>query len=81
MEKIAPLQVKKNINFIKVAFHTLGCKVNFSETSTISREFTSSHYQVVSFTSFADLYVINNFSVAPRTKSTPSKEAISCGFN
>ena len=63
MEKIAPLQVKKNINFIKVAFHTLGCKVNFSETSTISREFTSSHYQVVSFTSFADLYVINTCSV------------------
>ena len=63
MEKIAPLQVKKNINSIKVAFHTLGCKVNFSETSTISREFTSSHYQVVSFTSFADLYVINTCSV------------------
>ena len=63
MEKIAPLQFKKNINFIKVAFHTLGCKVNFSETSTISREFTSSHYQVVSFTSFADLYVINTCSV------------------
>ena len=63
MEKIASLQVKKNINFIKVAFHTLGCKVNFSETSTISREFTSSHYQVVSFTSFADLYVINTCSV------------------
>ena len=63
MEKIAPLQVKKNIDFIKVAFHTLGCKVNFSETSTISREFTSSHYQVVSFTSFADLYVINTCSV------------------
>ncbi len=63
MEKIAPFQDKKNINFIKVAFYTLGCKVNFSETSTISREFTSSHYQVVSFTSFADLYVINTCSV------------------
>ena len=48
---------------MKVAFHTLGCKVNFSETSTISRKFTSSHYQVVSFTSFADLYVINTCSV------------------
>ena len=55
--------ITKNINLIKVAFHTLGCKVNFSETSTISREFTSSHYQVVSFTSFADLYVINTCSV------------------
>ena len=63
MEKIVPLQDEKNINFIKVAFHTLGCKVNFSETSTISREFTSSHYRVVSFTSFADLYVINTCSV------------------
>ena len=63
MEKIVPFQDEKNINLIKVAFHTLGCKVNFSETSTISREFTSSHYQVVSFTSFADLYVINTCSV------------------
>ena len=63
MEKIVPVQDEKNINLIKVAFHTLGCKVNFSETSTISREFTSSHYQVVSFTSFADLYVINTCSV------------------
>jgi len=63
MEKIIPVQDEKNINFMKVAFHTLGCKVNFSETSTISRKFTSSHYQVVSFTSFADLYVINTCSV------------------
>ena len=63
MEKIVPVKDEKNINLIKVAFHTLGCKVNFSETSTISREFTSSHYQVVSFTSFADLYVINTCSV------------------
>ena len=63
MEKIVPFQDEKNINLIKVAFHTLGCKVNFSETSTISREFTSSQYQVVSFTSFADLYVINTCSV------------------
>ena len=63
MKKIVPFQDEKNINLIKVAFHTLGCKVNFSETSTISREFNSSHYQVVSFTSFADLYVINTCSV------------------
>ena len=63
MGKIVPFADKKNVNLKKVAFYTLGCKVNFSETSTISREFTSSHYQVVTFDSFADLYVINTCSV------------------
>ena len=79
MEKFVPFQDEKNINLIKVAFHTLGCKVNFSETSTISREFTSSHYQVVSFTSFADLYVINTCSVtenADKELSVLVKKAI-----
>ncbi len=47
----------------KVAFHTLGCKLNFSETSTISRNFKSSGFDVVSFNSEADIYVINTCSV------------------
>lgn len=47
----------------KVAFHTLGCKLNFSETSTISRKFKRFGFDVVSFNSEADIYVINTCSV------------------
>ena len=47
----------------KVAFYTLGCKLNFSETSTIGRQFSQAGYQVVDFTDGADVYVINTCSV------------------
>ena len=47
----------------KVAFHTLGCKLNFSETSTISRLFKDNGFDVVNFNSDADIYVINTCSV------------------
>ncbi|RWU04008.1 tRNA (N(6)-L-threonylcarbamoyladenosine(37)-C(2))-methylthiotransferase MtaB [Pedobacter chitinilyticus] len=47
----------------KVAFYTLGCKLNFSETSTIGRLFTDAGYSVVEFTDKADVYVINTCSV------------------
>lgn len=47
----------------KVAFYTLGCKLNFSETSTIGRLFTDAGYAVVEFTAGADVYVINTCSV------------------
>ena len=47
----------------KVAFYTLGCKLNFSETSTIGRLFTDAGYAVVGFTDVADVYVINTCSV------------------
>ncbi len=47
----------------KVAFHTLGCKLNFSETSTIARNFVKKGYQKVAFDEFADIYVINTCSV------------------
>ncbi|MEE4197021.1 MAG: tRNA (N(6)-L-threonylcarbamoyladenosine(37)-C(2))-methylthiotransferase MtaB [Bacteroidales bacterium] len=47
----------------KVAFHTLGCKLNFSETSTISRTFKENGFEVVKFNSGADIYVINTCSV------------------
>lgn len=46
-----------------VAFYTLGCKLNFSETSTISRDFQQMGYQKVAFEEFADIYVINTCSV------------------
>src|SRR5207244_2003653 len=45
------------------AFHTLGCKLNFSETSTISRMFVESGFQKVDFEARADVYVINTCSV------------------
>ncbi|WP_205500902.1 tRNA (N(6)-L-threonylcarbamoyladenosine(37)-C(2))-methylthiotransferase MtaB [Rufibacter psychrotolerans] len=47
----------------KVAFYTLGCKLNFSETSTLSRIFQERGYQKVEFTDTPDIYVINTCSV------------------
>lgn len=47
----------------KVAFHTLGCKLNFSETSTIARGFVEEGYERVAFSEVADMYVINTCSV------------------
>ena len=47
----------------KVAFYTLGCKLNFSETSTIARGFESEGFQRVGFSEVADIYVINTCSV------------------
>ena len=46
-----------------VAFYTLGCKLNFSETSTIARSFSTAGYTQVPFDSTADVYVINTCSV------------------
>ncbi|WP_103070494.1 tRNA (N(6)-L-threonylcarbamoyladenosine(37)-C(2))-methylthiotransferase MtaB [Aquimarina sediminis] len=47
----------------KVAFYTLGCKLNFSETSTIARDFTDEGFDRVDFSENADIYVINTCSV------------------
>ena len=47
----------------KVALTTLGCKLNYSETSTISRQFTDNGYELVKFDEFSNLYVINTCSV------------------
>ena len=47
----------------KVAFYTLGCKLNFSETSTIARGFDKEGFRRVDFSDFADIYVINTCSV------------------
>lgn len=46
-----------------VAFYTLGCKLNFSETSTIARTFQEAGYERVDFTEGADIFVINTCSV------------------
>ncbi|WP_416437802.1 tRNA (N(6)-L-threonylcarbamoyladenosine(37)-C(2))-methylthiotransferase MtaB [Phnomibacter sp. MR] len=46
-----------------VAFHTLGCKLNFSETSTLSRQLEADGFEKREFTDVADVYVINTCSV------------------
>ncbi|MEC7876947.1 MAG: tRNA (N(6)-L-threonylcarbamoyladenosine(37)-C(2))-methylthiotransferase MtaB, partial [Bacteroidota bacterium] len=48
---------------MNVAFKTLGCKLNYSETSSISRDFENKGYNKVSFKENADIYVINTCSV------------------
>ncbi len=50
-------------NIPSVAFHTLGCKLNFAETSTIARSLNEHGYQKVAFSEPADVYVINTCSV------------------
>lgn len=47
----------------KVAFYTLGCKLNFSETSTISRQFEDRGFQKVEFSDTPDVFIINTCSV------------------
>ena len=47
----------------KVAFHTLGCKLNFSETSSIARSCEDEGYEKVDFKEKADIYVLNTCSV------------------
>ncbi|MBC6410129.1 MAG: tRNA (N(6)-L-threonylcarbamoyladenosine(37)-C(2))-methylthiotransferase MtaB [Ekhidna sp.] len=47
----------------KVAFYTLGCKLNYSETSAISRMFEGRSYQKVGFTQNPDIFIINTCSV------------------
>lgn len=63
----------------KVAFYTLGCKLNFSETSTIARSFSSEGFERVDFNKKADIYVINTCSVtdnADRRFKTIVKNAL-----
>ena len=47
----------------RVAFHTLGCKINFSETATISRDFLRHGFEKVEYRDTADIYVLNTCSV------------------
>jgi threonylcarbamoyladenosine tRNA methylthiotransferase MtaB len=56
-----------------VAFHTLGCKLNFSETSTIARKFQEDGYNRVSFDAVADVYVINTCSVTENADKETKK--------
>lgn len=55
--------LQKEISKKKIAFHTLGCKLNFAETSTISRSFPEESFERVPASSGADIYIINTCSV------------------
>ena len=59
-----------------VAFQTLGCKLNFAETSTLARDFSSHGYAQVGIDHPADLYVINTCSVTDNA----NKKARLCGL-
>lgn len=68
----------------KVAFYTLGCKLNFSETSTIARNVASEGFERVDFNDSADLYVINTCSVtenADKRFKTIVKQALKANEN
>jgi threonylcarbamoyladenosine tRNA methylthiotransferase MtaB len=64
------MQTKK-----KIAFYTLGCKLNFSETSQISRQFPPDKYEIVGFDEVADIYVINTCVVTEKAEKK-SRSAI-----
>ncbi len=48
---------------ISVAFHTLGCKLNYAETSTLKRHFSEQDFEILPFEKKSDIYVINTCSV------------------
>ena len=60
------------MNYIgkKAAFYTLGCKLNFSETSTIAESFTKAGFELTDFREKADVYVINSCSVTAQADKT-----------
>ena len=68
----------------KVAFYTLGCKLNFSETSTIGRQLSEAGFAKVEFNESADIYVINTCSVtenADKKCRQIAKKALSYNAN
>lgn len=54
----------------KVAFKTLGCKLNYSETKAIQRDFEEEGYEIIDFDKQADIYVVNTCSVTQSANST-----------
>jgi len=52
-----------------VAFKTLGCKLNYSETSSIKRDFSEAGYKITKFSDLADIYVVNTCSVTNSASS------------
>ena len=57
----------------KIAFHTLGCKTNYSETSSISREIIKSGFEKVGYNELAVIYVLNTCSVTENANKDARK--------
>tara|TARA_Y100000588_G_scaffold393231_2_gene508290 strand:+ start:109483 stop:110775 length:1293 start_codon:yes stop_codon:yes gene_type:complete len=57
----------------RIAFHTMGCKLNFSETSTISRDFIRHGFELVDYQEKADIYVLNTCSVTDKADKEARK--------
>ena len=57
----------------RIAFHTMGCKLNLSETGTISRDFIKHGFQKVSYKEKADIYVLNTCSVTENANKEARK--------
>ena len=63
-----------------VAFHTLGCKLNFAETSTIAKDFRNNGFEEVGFKEAADVYVINTARLPKmRTENVEISLGVPCG--
>ena len=60
---ISTVPIESKIKISSVAFHTLGCKLNFSESSYISKSLEENDFKIVEFNAYADAYVINTCSV------------------
>lgn len=63
-------EIETQLNKKKVAFHTLGCRLNFSETGTISQGFADRGYEIVEFGEKADVTFINTCTVTDSADST-----------
>ena len=63
----------KGVNSMKVAIHTLGCKVNSYESSAVLAMFKDANYEVVDFNSFSDVYIINTCSVTNQSDAKSRK--------
>ena len=66
---------------MKIAAHTLGCKLNFAETSDIMRRFTLAGWEQVDFNEAADLFIINTCTVtaiAEKKCRNAIRQAIAC---
>lgn len=59
----------------RIAFQTFGCKLNFAETSSISKQFPKSEFELVNFGEKADYYVINTCSVTGNAEKTCKQAA------
>ncbi|SNR90234.1 tRNA (N(6)-L-threonylcarbamoyladenosine(37)-C(2))-methylthiotransferase MtaB [Desulfurobacterium atlanticum] len=59
----------------KVAFYTLGCKMNFHETAYMQEQFKNKGYQIVPFDEVADIYIINTCTVTS-TADAKSRKAV-----